>query len=61
MKEALFHKDMQFFMTKNSMEELILQCNITLIERGIIILEDLEFSIQIFQNLEAWLMSMDIR
>jgi hypothetical protein len=60
-REAHFHKDMLFFMTKNNMEEYILQCNITLIAKGKTILEDLEFLILIFRNLEQWLMNMDIQ
>ena len=61
MKEAHFLKDMQYFTIKKNMVKYILQCSITLIEKIKIILEDLESSIQTFQNLEQWLMSLDIR
>ena len=60
-REAHFHKGMLFFTTKNNMEEYILQCNITLIAKGKTMLEDLEFLILIFRNLEQWLMNMDIQ
>lgn len=43
------------------MGEFMLQCSITSTEKTKRILEDLEFSIQTFQNLGLWLMSMDIQ